>query len=467
MVITADSRGAEGPHSGSNAWGRPRLLMCASPASGHSTPVINLAYHLAERGYNITFIAGEQFEATINKLPGKVRFVKCPPYSAFGDPEAMADREATPTGTDRFIWDMKHLFVATIPERYEVFRKTLEELKEQDPEADDPLVVTESFFMGSLPMYLGGPLPKGYTKRPRVVNIHAVLYMARTEYSAPCGMALPRDASDEGRVKNVQLHDEAEKTLWDPVIQYQQEILNNLGAQGYEPTIPLHTWMVEHDVTLQMCCPSLDYPRGDQHPKIRNVGALPPRPLKADFACPPFWDEVTRGDRKVITVTQGTVALEYGHLIMPTIRALADRDDILVVAILGSKGAQLPEGVAVPGNARVIDVLNYDAVLPHSSVFVFNAGFGGLTHGGINGVPMVFAGDTEDKPEVGLRGEWAGVGINLKTGQPSPEQIGEAVDRILADDSYKRRVMDVKAENEAMDAMDEVEKVILEQAALA
>jgi UDP:flavonoid glycosyltransferase YjiC (YdhE family) len=197
------------------------------------------------------------------------------------------------------------------------------------------------------------------------------------------------------------------------------------------------------------------------------VGALPPRPLAADFAYPPFWDEVTRGDKKVVTVAQGTLALEYDHLIIPTIKGLADRDDVLVVATLGSKGAQLPDDFEVPGNTRVVDYLLYNAILPHSSAFVFNSGFGGFTQSALHGVPMVFAGEILDKPEVALRGEWAGVGINLKTGQPTPEQIGEAVGKILADDRYKRRVMEVKAENEALGTMEEVERAILEQAALA
>lgn len=35
------------------------------------------------------------------------------------------------------------------------------------------------------------------------------------------------------------------------------------------------------------------------------------------------------------------------------------------------------------------------------------------------GVPLVAARQSEDKPEVCTRIEWAGVGINLKTGKPT------------------------------------------------
>ena len=94
-----------------------------------------------------------------------------------------------------------------------------------------------------------------------------------------------------------------------------------------------------------------------------------------------------------------------------------------------------------------------------------NAGYGGFIHGVVNGTPLVLAGATEDKPEVAARGEYAGVAINLRTAEPSQEQISEAVERILVEKKFKERVMEVKEENEAMKAMDFIEKTILEMAA--
>jgi hypothetical protein len=39
----------------------------------------------------------------------------------------------------------------------------------------------------------------------------------------------------------------------------------------------------------------------------------------------------------------------------------------------------------------------------------------------------------EDKAEVSMRGEWAGIAVNLRTNTPSPEAIRDGVDRILID----------------------------------
>jgi UDP:flavonoid glycosyltransferase YjiC (YdhE family) len=107
--------------------------------------------------------------------------------------------------------------------------------------------------------------------------------------------------------------------------------------------------------------------------------------------------------KKVVLVAQGTVEINPRHLIIPTIQAFAEREDILVVAILGWKDAKLSDFIKVPSNARVADCLSYDAALEHANVWVHNAGYGavnhGIAHGIAHGVPMVVAGGGMDKTE--------------------------------------------------------------------
>ncbi|KAG6026907.1 hypothetical protein E4U41_001134 [Claviceps citrina] len=78
---------------------------------------------------------------------------------------------------------------------------------------------------------------------------------------------------------------------------------------------------------------------------------------------------------------------------------------------------------------------------------------------------MVLAGGSEDKPEVAARGEHAGIAVNLRTGKPSGGEIAAAVDRVLRPgEGFRRRVMEVRAENEAMRTMDLIERTVLELA---
>ncbi|KAM0548733.1 hypothetical protein ACHAPJ_009729 [Fusarium lateritium] len=435
---------------------KPWLLVCASPAAGHTNPMVNLSRELVQRGYEVAFVAGEQFKESFINVGAEPLGI-APSY----DEALFVERRSVPAGIERLQFDMRKLFLETIETRKQVLYTTLEKMHEQAP-TREIVVVTESWYLGTLPLYFGAAPPKGFSQRPRIVNIHAATYMITSIDAAPFGLALPPDSSEQGRIRNQSLHQQMLNGPWKELIAEQGEVLTALGAVDYKPAMLFDIWTASHDVTLQMCPPSLEYPLSDLHPKVKFVGALGPRPAQDATSLPNFWDEVTRGDKKVVVVTQGTVSENFNQLIIPTIEALAGRDDLLVVVILGTKGATIEESVSIPSNAHVVDYLRYDTVLAFASVFVTNAGYGGFIHGMVNGVPMVLGGGSEDKPEVANRGEFAGVGINLKTDSPSREQVAEAVEKVLTDPSFKNRAMEIKKENEDMKVMDRVEEAIAE-----
>ncbi|KAM5354109.1 hypothetical protein ACJ41O_000759 [Fusarium nematophilum] len=455
MTINHSSKGVENALHTSGST-KPRLLVCASPAAGHTNPMITVAQELVLRGYQVDVIAGEQFREPFEKA-GCQLIDTVPDYPA----EKFIERLDVPSGLERLQYDMREFFIGPIKGRHEILYKALDKIRAKDA-GRDIVVVSESFYMGTLPLSLGAPLPKGFTTRPKVVNIHAAPYMTTSIDTAPFGLAMPPDATEEGRAMHKTMHEQGVNGPWKELIANQGEVLASLGAVDYKPEMLFDTWTTSYDITLHMCPPSLEYPVSDLHPKIKFTGAIVPTAASTDAALPSFWSEVTRGDKKIVTVTQGTVNPNYEHLLLPTMQALADRDDILVVAILGKKGGVLPPDAQVPANARVIDYLKYSAILAHSSVFVLNAGYGGFIQGAINAVPMVLAGESEDKPEVANRAEYAGIGVNLKTETPTSEQIAEAVGKILSDGSYKARITEIRQENEQMRAMDRVEKAILE-----
>jgi UDP:flavonoid glycosyltransferase YjiC (YdhE family) len=55
------------------------------------------------------------------------------------------------------------------------------------------------------------------------------------------------------------------------------------------------------------------------------------------------------------------------------------------------------------------------------------------------GVPLVAAGDTEEKAFTAARVGWTGAGINLETRRPTPEQIRTAVHTVLAGSQYRKQ----------------------------
>jgi UDP:flavonoid glycosyltransferase YjiC (YdhE family) len=83
---------------------------------------------------------------------------------------------------------------------------------------------------------------------------------------------------------------------------------------------------------------------------------------------------------------------------------------------------------------------------------VTNGGYGGVQQALAAGVPLVVAGAGEDKAEIGARVGWSGVGLNLRTGDPSAEQVREAVCRVRAQPSFRVRAQALAAEYAAHDA---------------
>jgi len=61
-----------------------------------------------------------------------------------------------------------------------------------------------------------------------------------------------------------------------------------------------------------------------------------------------------------------------------------------------------------------------------------------------NGIPIVSAGTTEDKAEVGGRIAYTGVGVDLKTNRPTEEQIHRAVFSVLRDPRYRERAQAIQ-----------------------
>jgi UDP:flavonoid glycosyltransferase YjiC (YdhE family) len=92
--------------------------------------------------------------------------------------------------------------------------------------------------------------------------------------------------------------------------------------------------------------------------------------------------------------------------------------------------------VALPMNTFVAEYIPHDLLLPKVDVMVTNGGYGAVQRALSMGVPLVVAGNTEDKPEVAARVAWTGAGINLRTGTPTPGAVRAAVREVLGDGRY-------------------------------
>src|SRR4030081_19118 len=178
---------------------------------------------------------------------------------------------------------------------------------------------------------------------------------------------------------------------------------------------------------MQLTAPSFEFPR-DIPPSVHFIGALPITPNQAPL---PPWANDLDGSRKIVLVTQGTVANhDFSLLVGPTLAALANEPDLLVVSTAGARPIDTIPG-PIPGNARLATYLPFEWMLPKVDVFVTNGGYGSVNQAMSFGIPLVTAGLTEDKADVNACVAWSGVGIDLTTNEPTPQALREAIRTVL------------------------------------
>jgi UDP:flavonoid glycosyltransferase YjiC (YdhE family) len=120
---------------------------------------------------------------------------------------------------------------------------------------------------------------------------------------------------------------------------------------------------------LTLGAPEFEWPRTDLRPNVHYFGALRTRetePLKPKNL-PSWWDDVIKAKqeaKKIVALSQGTIEANLNDLLIPTLDALKDRDDVLVIAstvVVEPEGA--PE-LVLPRNARATKFVPYDLLLP-------------------------------------------------------------------------------------------------------
>jgi UDP:flavonoid glycosyltransferase YjiC (YdhE family) len=259
---------------------------------------------------------------------------------------------------------------------------------------------------------------------------------------APFGLGMLPDRSPLGRLRNRALYWLADNVVFRDVNQHFAAIArqNGFAPAPFRPTVSPFLY-------LQPTVPAFEYPRSDLPASVHFIGPILPDP-PAQFSPPAWWPDVLHHAHPVVLVTQGTIATNPRELMVPTLQALADQDVLVVATVEPSVLADFE----LPTNARLAAYLPFGELMPHVQVLVTNGGYGGVSIALAQGVPVVTAGSTEDKPEVGNRVLSSGVGIRLKSATPSPAEIGAAVRTLLTEPAYRARAQAMQAECARHDA---------------
>jgi UDP:flavonoid glycosyltransferase YjiC (YdhE family) len=400
-----------------------RYVLCTTPAQGHTAPLLALARRLVGDGHVVVFFTTGHYREKVEDTGAS--FV---PFAAEYDahdlmvvnPEREASSRRGPRGVKD---DLRRIFIGPVPGQAAGLRAILSERP-----AD--CVVVDSMFFGALPLALG---PRA--ERPALACVGVMPYTANSRDTAPFGTTLRPGSGPLRRLRNVTMNWTVEHVGLLDIQRFARRRLAEAGAPRFDGyIIDLQSKVV--DAWFQGCVAGFEYPRSDLAPGVRYVGPILPAPSTSPDR-PSWWAELER-PRPVVHVTQGTLDnADLSRLLLLTARALS-AEDVLVVATTGGPDPG-PLRRGLPPNVRLERFIPHDVLLPHVDVMVTNGGYGGVQQALAHGVPLVVAGDSEDKPEVAARVQWSGAGINLRTGRPSKAMVIRAVRRVLARPSYRQR----------------------------
>ncbi len=409
-----------------------RFLLPSTPIYGHLSPMVAVGRGLVERGHRVTVLTGRRYAGLVSDAG--LDFL---PLHAEADYDDTRLQDWLPErgrhgGLAAGRYDILNLFVRPLAAQHAALQAAVAGGRFDG-------VVCEGAFLGVLPLLA---VPRH--DRVPVVGVSATPLALTSVDSAPFGSGLEPGNSAHTRRRNRVISAVLHAGPLRPVQTALRAALASVGAPPPEGNY--FDQATRFDLTFHLATPGIEYPRRELPPTVRFVGPL--RLPVSSAALPPWWHDLD-GNRPVVHLTQGTMAnQDVSRLLVPALRGLAGEDVLVVAATGGRPVAQLEEqfGASLPENARVATFLPYDLLLPRTAAMVTNGGFGGVQQALAAGVPLAVAGTTEDKPEVAARVAWAGAGINLRTGSPSPAKVRRAVLRLIGDPAYARAAERLRAE---------------------
>jgi MGT family glycosyltransferase len=423
-----------------------KILIASTPATGHLNPLLAIGRVLIAEGHELVFLSGSVLRGRIEAIGAKFHAL---PNGADFDlrsfDEVAPELKTMSPGLDWLRVALQRVFVDTLPAQHEGLQKVL-----QGFPAD--IVIADDMLFGVLPMLLG-PRPK---RPPIALCGTSFLHWPRKD-GAPHFIGLPPATSQQQRDEYAAIYLEHDRLVYQPVADRLNETLQRFGVGPLSMTL-FDSVVGLADAYLQLTVPGFEFPRAIPS-SVSFVGTPPIIPNQVQ---PPSWSHELDGSRKVVLVTQGTLANHnFDLLIGPTLAALANEPDLLVIATAGGRPVEAIRG-PIPDNARLAQYLPFEWMLPRTDVLVTNGGYGSVNQALSFGIPLVTAGLTEDKADVNARVAWSGVGIDLATNEPTPQALRQAVRDVLDKPNYRSRAARMADEFSGIDTRSEILRIISE-----
>jgi MGT family glycosyltransferase len=406
-----------------------KILFASMPFDGHFNPLTGLAVHLQQRGHDVRWYTGQSYAKKLGNLGiTHLPFQEAREVNSDNLVQIFPEYEKLGGGPKGIAFACEKIFFGNTGAHFRDVRA----LYTQFP--FDALVCDGAFYAAYL---------VAEKLQPMVYPVGPAQTPTATSKTAPPPFFGLRPAKTifhklQHRIVNMMVESTTKGG---------KKVLNELLAtEGLAPYVgSIFDLPFRHaKAFFQIGVPGFDYPRSDWPKNFQFVGPLLPhkKPRSNGFG----HEAKLAKYRSMIAVSQGTVDnRDAEKLFVPALEALKGSPH-LVIATTGGRNTEALRRRFPHDNVVVEDFIDFDLLMDHADLFICNGGYGSVLHALVKGVPLLCAGKLEGKGDINARIDYCGLGLDLKTERPTPQQIAHGVARVLGDRHYAENVARVKTE---------------------
>ncbi len=268
----------------------------------------------------------------------------------------------------------------------------------------------------------------------------------------PFGSGLPRKLGASYRRRNRVVQHATGRLLLGPAGRRYDATRQDLGLSPPDRR-PLLERNLSPLLHLQVGSPRFEYPRDRLPQSVAFVGV--PYPDDTGWMAPEWWGQLRRAD-SVTVITQGTMRPDPRELILPALEACARAGDPGLVVVTGVNDRarrRVFRHPRLPPNLVVTEFVPYGRLFPHTDLLVTNGGWNGVMLALAHGVPVVQAGATEEKPDIGARLSWSGAGVSLGRRRATVARLSRAMSDVRAEARYRAAAQGIADDLRGRDAV--------------
>jgi MGT family glycosyltransferase len=195
---------------------------------------------------------------------------------------------------------------------------------------------------------------------------------------------------------------------------------------------------------VSQLCAEFDFPRHELPDHFHYIGSLASdRPAQLDDQFP--WDRLD--GRPLILASLGTVPAHSNRAVFHKIVQACQGLPAQLVLALGRWKEEIKslreEIAALPGNHITVDFAPQRAILDRAALLICHAGVNSVLEALIRGVPVLALPRQGDQLGMAARLEHGGAGLVSSFRSSTPKELRQLAERILADDSFRRRAQEL------------------------